>query len=180
MSNAMRMTGVLTAVIVLAAMGCATEVGSADLPVTSSGSFESWRGTIVASSADDPYRVGAGAALGLEGPSENGRFRGEWRQLSKVTIPVEGARLADGRLRLLGENFAATCREGVDDALACAIQASEGEAQAELELEPGESGDEQNPDCVSCQWDSFCCQGTGECCTFCAPLGSCGLDESIP
>lgn len=146
--------------------------------------FNSYLGSITLTTAESPFEAGAATALLLEGPSTKGRFKGEWRQLGELNITVQGRLLRDGKIRLTGKEFVAVCQDSTSVVgLNCLVQTPGGASVALLK--EGESGDENNPDCVSCvdERKAGCCQGTGECCTYCAPADECNITsggESIP
>lgn len=142
------------------------------------GRFKSYLGKITRTTAKSPFQSGAATALLLSGPTEKGRFTGEWRQLGALNISVEGKLLENGRIRLIGNEFEAVCQDGsTPGGLSCLLNTSGGASVAQLE--EGESGDPNNPDCVSCvdERAAGCCQGTGECCTYCAPADECNISS---
>lgn len=142
------------------------------------GRFKSYLGKITSTTAKAPFQSGAGAALLLEGPTELGDFKGEWRQLGELNISVKGKLLGKGEIQLTGNEFEAVCRDGSSPGgLNCLVNTPGGRSAARLQ--PGESGDPDNPDCVSCTDEraAGCCQGTGECCTYCAPADECNISS---
>lgn len=144
--------------------------------------FKSFLGAVSKSDAKGPYQAGGASALLLEGPDAQGQFRGEWRQLGHVNVTITGKQLKGGKIRLAGKDFKAVCDSVTAGGLECAVQLSNGTAQ--VLLNAGQSGDPDNPDCVSCADDraAGCCMGTSECCTYCAPADECNLEgeESLP
>ena len=144
--------------------------------------FKSFLGAVSKSDAKGPYQAGGASSLLLQGPNASGQFQGEWRQLGYANVTITGKQLNDGKIQLAGKDFKAVCDSVAEGGLKCAVQLSNG--TAEVLLNAGESGDPNNPDCVSCTDDraAGCCEGTGQCCTRCAPADECEPrgGESLP
>ncbi len=142
------------------------------------GRFKSYLGKITRTTAKAPFQPGSSTALLLSGPTEEGRFTGEWRQLGALNITVKGKLLDNGEIRLVGNEFEALCRDATSPGgLSCLLNSAGGASVAQLE--EGGSGDPDNPDCVSCvdERAAGCCQGTGVCCTYCAPADECNISS---
>ena len=133
--------------------------------------FATWQGEITQSSSET-FEAGTPSSLLLHGPDAAGRYAGEWRQLGCGHVNVIGREMSNGNLRLVGTDLEAVCREVASGALQCLLQLADGTAEAELD--DGNSGDPDNPDCVSCADEraAGCCDWVG-CCVRCAPVGEC-------